>query len=63
MSVCPNRWHKRPCQAKVSYLAGVGLSIHEYVLGLQVPVQDAHAVHSIQALEDLVGVELQSSQM
>jgi hypothetical protein len=50
---------KRASQAKVGDLAGVGTAVYQYILGFQVSVQNALAMHRLQPLQYLERVELQ----
>mmetsp|Transcript_32822 Transcript_32822/g.88100 ORF Transcript_32822/g.88100 Transcript_32822/m.88100 type:complete len:263 (+) Transcript_32822:495-1283(+) len=46
------------CRTEVAHLQGVGPTVHEKVVWLDVPVADIHRVHMSKASQDLVTVEL-----
>ena len=58
-----DRWDKAASQAKVCDFAGVGRPVHQDVLGLQVPVQDALGMGILQPLQNLEHVELHGEQL
>ena len=61
MGVGAHGWREAARQAEISKLEGIGATVHQNILRLEVAVNDQMRMRVLDALQDLVHVELQST--